>query len=167
MDIRNFFGSNCNELKSPIIEEGIKSNAEISANVPIKLSDVSPKDVENFDSSSVAVSDQQIAIPIDISQKIVIPIDISQQVTIPVAANQQLTIPDDLADFVNWLPGEAVPYLALVEIFEEISKVSSRIEKENLFAKLFRSVIYTTPNDLDVIMYLGKYFKMYIFKCNY
>lgn len=43
----------------------------------------------------------------------------------------------------------------MVETFEEISQVGGRIEKENIFARLFRAVIATTPEDLDVIVYLA------------
>ena len=64
-------------------------------------------------------------------------------------------LPSDVQKIITWKAGESVPYLALVEIFEEISQTSGRLEKENLFAKLFRAVISTTPSDLDVIVYLA------------
>lgn len=64
-------------------------------------------------------------------------------------------LPSDVQKIITWKAGESVPYLALVEIFEEISQTSGRLEKENLFARLFRAVISTTPNDLDVIVYLA------------
>ena len=64
-------------------------------------------------------------------------------------------LPSDVQKIITWKAGEHVPYLALVEIFEEISQTSGRLEKENLFAKLFRAVISTTPSDLDVIVYLA------------
>lgn len=48
-----------------------------------------------------------------------------------------------------------VPYLALVRTFDEVSHVSGRIDKENLFEKLFRAVLLTSPGDLDVLVYLA------------
>lgn len=48
-----------------------------------------------------------------------------------------------------------VPYLALVRTFDEVSQVSGRIDKENLFEKLFRAVMVTSPGDLDVLVYLA------------
>lgn len=70
-----------------------------------------------------------------------------------VAASTEL--PADVQKIITWKSGEPVPYLALVEIFEEISQTSGRLEKENLFARLFRAVMSTTPEDLDVIVYLA------------
>ena len=147
MDIRNFFGSNSNRLKIPVLEDSIttKINTGICEKVATKISDALYNDIEKVEPFNDNIEKVEPAIVIEVSQELSV-------------------LPVDLADFVNWLPGEAIPYLALVEIFEEISKVSSRIEKENLFAKLFKSVIYTTPNDLDVIIYLGKYiFQTFIY----
>jgi len=39
-----------------------------------------------------------------------------------------------------------------VDIFDKVSAVSGRLDKENLFSMLFRSVIVTTPNDLDAVV---------------
>lgn len=64
-------------------------------------------------------------------------------------------LPADVEKIITWKSGEPVPYLALVEIFEQISKVGGRLEKENLFSRLFRAVISTTPEDLDSIVYLA------------
>jgi DNA ligase-1 len=44
--------------------------------------------------------------------------------------------------------------LAIVNIFERVSAVSGRLEKENLFCKLFRAVILMTPSDLIDVVYL-------------
>lgn len=75
------------------------------------------------------------------------------------AASQSYSVatdlPADVQKIITWKAGEPVPYLALVDIFEEISQTSGRLEKENLFARLFRAVISTTPDDLDVIVYLA------------
>lgn len=39
--------------------------------------------------------------------------------------------------------------------FEAVSKVSGRLDKENLFTKFFISVILTTPEDLETVVYLS------------
>ena len=36
-----------------------------------------------------------------------------------------------------------------------MSKVSGRLDKENLFTKFFISVILTTPEDLETVVYLS------------
>jgi DNA ligase-1 len=77
---------------------------------------------------------------------------VSNQISCPVVSDG---LPSDVQKIITWKAGEPVPYMVLVEIFEEISRVSGRLEKENLFAKLFRAVIATTPADLDVIVYLA------------
>ena len=41
----------------------------------------------------------------------------------------------------TWEAGAPVPYLALVETFDAISNVSGRLDKENLFSRLFQQVI--------------------------
>ena len=64
-------------------------------------------------------------------------------------------IPVSLSVNITWKVGERVPYLALVNTFEKIENISSRLEKENLFCNLFRSVILTTPGDLECILYLA------------
>lgn len=74
------------------------------------------------------------------------------QISAPIVAD---TLPADIQRIITWKVGEPVPYLAIVETFEEISKVSGRLDKENLFARLFRAVIATTPADLDVVVYLA------------
>lgn len=48
-----------------------------------------------------------------------------------------------------------VPYLSLVDTFEQIDKHSGRLDKENIFTKLFREVILTNPNDLIALTYLS------------
>jgi DNA ligase 1 len=51
--------------------------------------------------------------------------------------------------------GQSIPYLALVNTFEAVSEVSGRLDKENLFCKLFREVIATCPSDLTAVVYLA------------
>lgn len=66
-----------------------------------------------------------------------------------------VTIPKELRSIITWKANESVPYQALVDTFESISKVPGRLDKEELFTKLFRAVILTTPNDLEAIVYLS------------
>jgi DNA ligase-1 len=42
-----------------------------------------------------------------------------------------------------------------VNTFEAVSKVSGRLDKESLFTKFFISVILTTPEDLETVVYLS------------
>lgn len=65
------------------------------------------------------------------------------------------TINADVSDTITWKAGESIPYLALVNTFEAISKVGGRLDKESLFCKLFRAIISTTPGELDAIVYLA------------
>jgi hypothetical protein len=58
-------------------------------------------------------------------------------------------IPKELAEFVTWAPEAHIPYSAVVETFEAVSRVSGRIDKENLFTKLFRAAIHTTPSGME------------------
>ena len=57
------------------------------------------------------------------------------------------SISKDIEELITWKKGESVPYLALVETFEAISKVGGRLEKEGLFCRLFRAVIASTPGE--------------------
>jgi DNA ligase N terminus len=61
----------------------------------------------------------------------------------------------DFSDLITWKAGESIPYLALVDTFESISKVGGRLDKESLFCRLFRAVISTTPLELDAIVHLA------------
>lgn len=61
----------------------------------------------------------------------------------------------DFSDIITWKAGESIPYLALVDTFESISKVGGRLDKESLFCRLFRAVISTTPLELDAIVHLA------------
>ena len=56
---------------------------------------------------------------------------------------------------ISWFSGESVPYAALVETFDLISKAPGRLDKESLFCKLFLAVIRTTPADLDAVVHLA------------
>ena len=63
--------------------------------------------------------------------------------------------PTDFSDIITWKVGESIPYLALVNTFEAISKISGRLEKESFFCRLFRAIISTTPLELDAIVHLA------------
>lgn len=65
------------------------------------------------------------------------------------------SIPKDVADFITWKKGESIPYSVLVDTFENIFKVSGRLDKERLFCKLFQSAILTTPSDLSSLIFLA------------
>jgi DNA ligase-1 len=56
---------------------------------------------------------------------------------------------------VQWEAGSPVPYIALCNTFESISSVGGRLDKEELFCRLFRNVIKTTPQDLIAMVYLA------------
>lgn len=76
----------------------------------------------------------------------------------PVAAGPTVvstSIAPEVASIITWNAGEPVPYLAIVNTFDEISSKSGRIEKENSFCKLFRAVLLSTPADLETVVYLA------------
>jgi ATP-dependent DNA ligase len=56
---------------------------------------------------------------------------------------------------VTWGVGESIPYLALANTFEAVSKVPGRLDKESLLCRLFRAIIATTPLELDAIVHLA------------
>lgn len=57
--------------------------------------------------------------------------------------------------YITWDPAAGVPYAAVVDTFEAISKVSGRLDKENLLARLFGAVAVANPSDLETIVYLA------------
>lgn len=65
-----------------------------------------------------------------------------------------MNISKSLRDFISWQPGESIPYAVVVNTFEDVSRLSGRLDKENLLAKLFASVICTSPSELEAIVYL-------------
>jgi DNA ligase-1 len=62
---------------------------------------------------------------------------------------------DALNAFITWNEGESVPYYKIVDIFEEISAVSGRLDKEHLMSKLFTAVLTSSPQDLESVVYLA------------
>ena len=129
-DIRSFFGGKATvTVSKPVAVE--KVNTEAASNT----SSAVVKDKENTASQQASTTGPCASI------------------TAPIITN--FSLPTDVQKIITWKNGEPVPYLAIVETFDEISRVSGRIEKENAFARLFRAVIATTPADLDVIVYLA------------
>ena len=78
-----------------------------------------------------------------------------QQIPFSSKISEPGQIPSDLKDIITWKHGDKIPYSAICNIFEKISLVSARLEKESLFAKLFRAVILTYPEDLTAVIYLA------------
>lgn len=132
MDIRNFFGGSGGAAKK---------TALMSSSSP-KSSKVSASLTEGKNTSGPPNDVSEIANAVDSGSN----------------NNQAFlfeSIPVDLRDIITWKPDEGVPYLALVDTFENISKHSGRLDKENIFTKFFRSVILASPNDLTAIAYLS------------
>ena len=128
-DIRSFFGGKATVKDSSVIKDVLISKPVDNKTTDSKLAASSTAGKENNERF------------------------ISSSITSPVFTSTAL--PADVEKIITWKAGEPVPYLAMVETFEEISQVGGRIEKENIFARLFRAVIATTPEDLDVIVYLA------------
>jgi len=55
----------------------------------------------------------------------------------------------------SWKAGEAVPYLALTDIFLAIDVITARLEIQTLLTQFFRSVIALTPGDLTACVFLA------------
>lgn len=125
-DIRSFFGG--------------KATAKVVAPIVV----AAPAVQNDLPKSSVAKTDTNV--------------DSDASTNLPntgISVSISTALPADVEQIITWKRGEPVPYLALVEIFEQISKVGGRLDKENLFSRLFRAVISTTPEDLDTIVYLA------------
>jgi hypothetical protein len=157
MDIRNFFGKGAGaaQIKKARVEEASSSASASSL-------DTKSPDIEN-----VANSKPLCAAPLAVnasSAEVIketaeaIPIPISKARAIPITS-----LPKEIADIVTWsadkpvnaAEGGVVPYQALVETFENISKHSGRLDKESLFMKFFRAVMLTSPDDLLPVVYLS------------
>lgn len=136
MDIRGFFGAKKpaaskpeidNKPKADVIQENKSPNCIGAMASPIK---------------SNGKADAAVELPKDIASP-------------EISATVNSVIPKDIEEMITWKAGESVPYKALVDTFDQIERISGRIEKENLFAKLFKAVILTTPKDLEAIVYLA------------
>jgi DNA ligase-1 len=63
-------------------------------------------------------------------------------------------IPPAVKKIITWKAGDKIPYSAVVNTFDAVSKVSGRLEKEGLFARLFQAVLLTSPSELETVVYL-------------
>ncbi|KAF5822737.1 putative DNA ligase (ATP) [Helianthus annuus] len=53
-----------------------------------------------------------------------------------------------------WGAGERVPFMFVVKVFDEISRVSGRIMITEMVCNMLRTVVRTTPDDLVAVVYL-------------
>ncbi|MFS7907146.1 putative DNA ligase (ATP) [Helianthus anomalus] len=53
-----------------------------------------------------------------------------------------------------WGAGERVPFMFVVKVFDEISRVSGRIVITEMVCNMLRTVVRTTPDDLVAVVYL-------------
>jgi hypothetical protein len=58
-----------------------------------------------------------------------------------------------------------IPYATLVGVFEQIDKITSRLEIQGLLTSLFRQVLLTTPQDLYPVVYLASNSVAPAFEC--
>ena len=139
MDIRSFFGSG-----------GMAAKASPAMVTPKAIVEKSPDTIADATSiptrptTSAPTADAPIT-PTAIEAK--------DQTTPTISA--ELEIPGDIRALIEWESGKSIPYKAVADTFEKIGATSGRLEKESLLCKLFRAVILTTPDDLDVIVYLA------------
>lgn len=63
-------------------------------------------------------------------------------------------IPPAVKKIITWKAGDKVPYSAVVNTFDAVSKVSGRLDKEGLFSRLFQAVLLTSPDELETVLYL-------------
>ena len=109
-------------------------------------STVSNGKIDGPDETTVSTSE----LPADIETKVVDAVVASVKSRVGLTA-----VSTDFSDIITWKAGESIPYLALVNTFEAISKISGRLEKETFFCRLFRAIISTTPSELDAIVHLA------------
>lgn len=175
MDIRNFFG----DKKAAVVKASVLVTVENNVakshrrkNVIDDDDDVADEEViveklasaelvPEVASSSSAITTTDTVACRKIDELLSVPTIASTKVadSIKVVAKDETVattaINADVSDIITWKAGESIPYLALVNTFEAISKVSGRLDKESLFCKLFRAIISTTPAELDAIVHLA------------
>lgn len=127
MDIRGFFGNKNGD-----------SNSKVSTNEVLKAA-----------RSTTPQTSSVTAITENISQN-----SHEEQSKNLIAAPESLSETETIGG-TTWKSGESIPYSALVETFDNIASVSGRLDKEDIFCKLFKAVIKTTPSDLVPIVYLS------------
>ena len=175
MDIRNFFGDKkaavVKASAQPTVENNVAKSQrrknviddDDNADEELIVAKVAPAEVlpEVASSSSTIITTDTVAQSRKVEELFSIPTIASTKVadSIEIIANDEAAataaINADVSDIITWKAGESIPYLALVNTFEAISKVSGRLDKESLFCKLFRAIICTTPGELDAIVHLA------------
>ena len=145
MDIRNFFG----KTKDP---KDIKASSTPTKSLSQKIPEKEIKEENLTSSSSSAANENKIELSLEQEDiKSVNENGFDTKTPIP---SQQHSIPSDLHHIINWEIGEPVPYAAVAAAFDKIAATSSRLEKESILCKLYRSVVVTTPQDLECVVYL-------------
>lgn len=138
MDIRNFFGGNKLTANKSIESKALDNNKRKVIDDESESSENRvPKELKNVTIVRETVEHHQ---------------GTTDKSTLPPAT---AVIPKQLLNIITWNSGDRIPYMALVQTFERIEAISSRLEKESLFSNLFRSIILTTPEDLDSVIYLA------------
>jgi DNA ligase N terminus len=153
--------------KQPVVEsETVRAAVAVAVVASAQPSSLSPVASTVASSSSSAssstVSNGKIDGPDETTASTSeLPADIETKVVDAVVASVKskgvglTAVSTDFSDIITWKAGESIPYLALVNTFEAISKISGRLEKEIFFCRLFRAIISTTPSELDAIVHLA------------
>jgi DNA ligase-1 len=63
------------------------------------------------------------------------------------------------------IPHAPIPYATLVNVFEQIDKITGRLEIQGILTSLFRQVLLTTPQDLYPVVYLASNSVAPAFEC--
>jgi DNA ligase N terminus len=151
--------------KQPVVESvpvgaGV-AVAVVASAQPSSLSPVASTVASSSSASSSTVSNGKIDGPDETTASTSeLPADVETKVDSVVASVKSkgvglTVVSTDFSDIITWKAGESIPYLALVNTFEAISKISGRLEKESFFCRLFRAIISTTPSELDAIVHLA------------
>jgi DNA ligase 1 len=143
MDIRNFFGKAKDPKSSPT---PTKAKAQKTEQEPKK-----EKQEKETTSDQSTVEEIVLQTDREMEQKKEV-VENGKCTEIPLPS--QHPIPSDLNAIINWEIGEPVPYAAVAAAFDKIAATSSRLEKESILCKLYRSVVVTTPQDLECVVYL-------------
>jgi DNA ligase-1 len=189
MDIRNFFGAkkakveatteakivNSAMTKADKTEDGKEDSAVDKAKDEIETSETS--DTAANDSKTDVINDTPVKTsPANKTgaKQVLSPMKKTADNAVDADGSSSIKdMPKELVDFITWKPLERIPYSAVVNTFDAISRVSGRLDKESCFTKLFRAAIHTTPaghllqpganfdiygllySDLDCLVYLA------------
>lgn len=154
------------KTKQPVVESvtvgAAVAVAVVASAQPSSLSPVASTVASSSSASSSTGSNEKIDGPAATTASTSeLPTDIETKVVDSVVASVKskgvglTAVSTDFSDIITWKAGESIPYLALVNTFEAISKISGRLEKETFFCRLFRAIISTTPSELDAIVHLA------------